>query len=182
MMEREALNLIVFALDFAAQKHRNQRRKDLEASPYINHPISLLKVLVTEANITNEVVLVSALLHDTVEDTNTTFEEIEKNFGVDIAEIVKEVTDDTSLTREERKSQQIQHAPLLSKEAALVKFADKISNLRDLIYLPPKHWSPERKKDYCEWAIKVIQNIPNPNPTLLSLFEETVRAFKQQQF
>lgn len=178
-MMTEALNLIVLALDFAAKKHRDQRRKDHAASPYINHPIALVKVLVTEAQITNEVVLVSALLHDTVEDTDTTFDEIEHHFGPAIASIVREVTDDTSLPRLERKAQQILHASHLSKEATLVKLADKISNLRDLIAALPLHWSLKRKRDYCEWAKKVVSHIQNPHPTLLALFEQTAQELSE---
>lgn len=179
-MVESPLDPIATALDFAAKKHRDQRRKDHAASPYINHPILLVKILASEAKVTDTNVIISAILHDTVEDTDTTFEEIERHFGGTIASIVKEVTDDMSLPRLKRKEQQIQHAPHLSTEAALVKFADKIANLRDLICAPPLHWSLERKTHYCEWAIQVIQNIPNPHPQLLALFETTVKEFKQQ--
>jgi len=172
------LTLVVSALDFAAKKHRDQRRKDHAASPYINHPITLVKILVAEAQITDTAVIASAILHDTVEDTDTTFEEIEEHFGTQIASIVREVTDDTRLPRAERKAQQIKHAPFLSREAALVKFADKIANLRDLLCAPPIHWSLDRKWDYCEWAETVVGNISEPNTTLKSLFQETVRQFK----
>lgn len=168
-----SLNLIVRALDFAAKKHRDQRRKDHAASPYINHPITLVTILVNEAHITDENVIVAAILHDTIEDTDTTPEEIENNFGKHIRSIVEEVTDDRRLPRNERKELQIQHAPHLSKEAAMVKLADKIANLRDLKSSPPLNWSNDRKKDYLIWAQKVIAGIKNPNLNLLKLFEDT---------
>lgn len=178
--ESSSLNLIATALDFAAKKHRDQRRKDHAASPYINHPILLFKILAVEAKVTDEIVLASALLHDTVEDTDTTFEEIERHFGSVIASIVKEVTDDMSLPRLKRKEQQVQHAPNLSQEAALVKYADKIANLRDLMCAPPLHWSLERKIQYCDWSVQVIQNISPSHPQLSALFEATVKDFKQK--
>lgn len=171
------MKLLVAALEFAAKKHRDQRRKDHAASPYINHPIALVQILVGDANIQDEVVLAAALLHDTIEDTDTTAEEITEHFGEKISSIVLEVTDDVSLSRSERKALQIAHAPTLSPEAALVKLADKIANLRDLSIAPPLNWSEKRKNDYCQWAKQVVERIPNPHPRLLTLFEEATQDF-----
>src|ERR1039458_5811510 len=69
------------ALAFAAEKHRHQRRKDAAASPYINHPIAVATALAVEGGVTDDVILLAACLHDTVEDTETTFEELEETFG-----------------------------------------------------------------------------------------------------
>ncbi len=171
-----SLSLIVKAFDFAAKKHRDQRRKDHAASPYINHPISLVSILVNEAGISDENVIAAAVLHDTIEDTDTTPEEIERHFGPKIRSIVEEVTDNRSLPRAERKALQIQHAPHLSKEAAMVKLADKIANLRDLHCSPPLNWTCERKKDYCEWAKKVVANIRDPHPELMAIFLTTAQS------
>ncbi len=165
---------LVKALDFAARKHRDQRRKDHAASPYINHPIALVNILVNEAGIDDSNVIIAALLHDTIEDTDTTPEEIEHHFGKKIRSIVEEVTDDRQLSRAERKALQIKHASHLSHEAALVKLADKIANLQDLKCAPPLTWSCERKQDYREWAQKVVANISNPHPKLLALFKITI--------
>lgn len=172
------LNLIAAALEFAAFKHRDQRRKDQVASPYINHPISIMNILINEAQIEDPNVIIAALLHDTIEDTETTPEEIEKHFGSFICKIVEEVTDNKNHSRSERKSQQIEHAPYLSSEAAMVKIADKISNLRDITKSPPTHWSSERKIEYREWAQKVVKNIRNPHPKLLIIFEQTISDSK----
>jgi len=131
------LKQLIKALKFAAFKHRNCRRKDVDASPYINHPISLADILCNEAHITDVDVICSALLHDTVEDTDATTEEIEAEFGPLISEIVVDVTDDTTLERHERKQAQIEHAAHISDQAKLVKLADKISNLRDVSSNPP---------------------------------------------
>jgi guanosine-3',5'-bis(diphosphate) 3'-pyrophosphohydrolase len=122
---------ILSAAAFAAAKHRNQRRKDAEASPYINHPIALAELLAF-VGIEDLEVLQAALLHDTVEDTDTSFQELEERFGKAVADIVQEVTDDKALPKGERKRLQVEHAAQLSREAKLVKLADKICNLRDI--------------------------------------------------
>ena len=125
------LILILHAASFAAQKHRDQRRKDAEASPYINHPLALADILAREGDVTDARVIAAALLHDTVEDTETTIEELEERFGKRVAAVVAEVTDDKSLPKAERKRLQIVKAGSKSTEAKLVKLADKIANLRD---------------------------------------------------
>src|SRR5579864_8227138 len=100
---QQPLQVILRATAFAADKHRDQRRKDEAASPYINHPIALANILVNEGGVTDPVVVVAALLHDTVEDTETTRQELETLFGNDVAHVVMEVTDDKSLPKAERK-------------------------------------------------------------------------------
>jgi len=163
--------LFLKALTFAAEKHKNQRRKDEEASPYINHPISLATILLNEADIKDINVLIGAVLHDTIEDTETTFEELKNEFGEKIASIVQEVSDDKSLPKEERKLKQIEHASQISHEAKLVKLADKISNLRDIIKSPPKDWTNARKSEYFAWAKKVIDQIRGTNSKLENIFD-----------
>lgn len=156
---------------FAADKHRNQRRKDAAASPYINHPIALARVLAIEGGVTNPDVLCAAILHDTVEDTETTFEELEHKFGAKIAGIVREVTDDKLLDKHVRKQLQIDHAAALSTEAKLVKLADKISNLRDIVASPPHDWPAERKREYFEWARNVAAGLRTTNARLEGAFD-----------
>jgi guanosine-3',5'-bis(diphosphate) 3'-pyrophosphohydrolase len=153
------LALLLKALAFAAHKHREQRRKDAEASPYINHPIALADALVNEGGITDVEVLCAALLHDTVEDTATTHEELVDAFGSRIARIVAEVTDDKRLPKAERKRLQIEHAPHISREAKLVKLADKLCNLRDVAERPPAGWDLGRRREYFDWAKKVIDGL-----------------------
>ena len=143
---KSELALLLKALAFAAHKHRDQRRKDAEASPYINHPIALADVLVNEGGVSDVEVLCAALLHDTVEDTATTPEELASAFGSRIARIVAEVTDDTTLPKAERKRLQVEHAGGLSPEAKLVKLADKICNLRDVAERPPASWDLARRQ------------------------------------
>ncbi|KAG9352297.1 hypothetical protein JZ751_020710 [Albula glossodonta] len=124
--------LLLETAHFAAEKHKNQRRKDPEGTPYINHPIGVARILSHEGGVTDIEVLQAALLHDTVEDTDTSFAELEAAFGPKVARIVREVTDDKTLAKQERKRQQVEHAPHCSHQAKLVKLADKLYNLRDL--------------------------------------------------
>ena len=166
------LGLIFEALQFAAHKHRDQRRKDPEASPYINHPIALANILWVSGGIEDANVICAALLHDTVEDTETTEAELVERFGPKIASIVMEVTDDTSLARAERKRMQVEHAPHLSREAKLVKLADKISNVRDVASAPPADWPLERRREYFDWAKRVVDGLRGVDTGLEGLFDE----------
>ena len=122
---REAFSNFVRALAFASRKHSQQRRKDADASPYINHPIALVSILAVEAGINDCDTLCAALLHDTIEDTDTSVEELVEAFGVPIASMVQEVTDDKRLPKAERKLLQVEHAAHLSPKARSVKLADK---------------------------------------------------------
>jgi guanosine-3',5'-bis(diphosphate) 3'-pyrophosphohydrolase len=166
------LSLIFQALDFAAKKHRDQRRMDAEATPYINHPIELAALLVNEGDVTDTRVLAAAILHDTVEDTETTPRELEQLFGFVIANIVMEVTDDKKLPKAERKRLQVENAAHCSIPAKLVKLADKICNLRDMRRNPPANWSPERIQEYFDWAAEVVFQIRGVNPRLEVQFDE----------
>lgn len=167
---------LVAAIAFAADKHRNQRRKDHEASPYINHPIALTNVLANEADIDDERVLMAAVLHDTIEDTETTAQELTRLFGKDVTDIVLEVTDDKALPKAERKRLQIEHAEHISRRAKLVKLADKICNLRDIATSPPADWAVERKQEYFDWAMAVVDRLRGVHPTLEQLFDEAYKA------
>jgi guanosine-3',5'-bis(diphosphate) 3'-pyrophosphohydrolase len=162
---------VLNALAFASDRHRNQRRKDVEASPYINHPIALARLLACEALEHEGDVLAAAALHDTVEDTDTSFEELEQTFGRAIAGVVREVTDDKTLEKAERKRLQIEHATHASKGAKAVKLADKICNLRDLSSAPPADWSIERRREYFDWAKRVADGMRGSHPVLDRLFE-----------
>ena len=167
--------LLIKAVSFAAHKHRDQRRKDVAASPYINHPIALADVLANEGGIGTTSVLCAAILHDTIEDTETTAAELELIFGHEIASIVMEVTDDKSLDKAERKQRQVDHAPHASTEAKLVKLADKICNLRDILASPPANWDAERKQAYFEWAARVVEGVRGAHPGLESVFDGLLR-------
>ena len=169
------MNRVISAISFAADKHRNQRRKDIEASPYINHPIALANILANEAGIEDEKVLVAAILHDTIEDTETTTQELADLFGDDVTAIVLEVTDDKSLPKAERKRLQVEHAPTISRRAKLVKLADKIANLKDIAASPPADWPLQRQQDYFDWAKAVVDGLRGIHPTLERIFDEAYK-------
>jgi GTP diphosphokinase / guanosine-3',5'-bis(diphosphate) 3'-diphosphatase len=170
------IGLVIRAVEFAAQKHRMQRRKDSDASPYINHPIALMHVLCIDGGITEPAILAAAALHDTIEDTETTEEELRTMFGDEIACLVLEMTDDKSLPKVERKRLQIEHAQHMSTDAALVKLADKICNLRDVAANPPMEWGLERRMEYFEWAKAVVDGLPQVSAELLGLFNAAYAA------
>ena len=174
-MTEQELKLLLKSLTFAAHKHKDQRRKDPEASPYINHPIALANVLCNEGHVTDVEVICGALLHDTVEDTETTEEELITEFGHAISAIVMEVTDDKTLSGPERKRLQVEHAAHASDKAKLVKLADKIANLRDLASNPPAHWPLERRQRYFDWAKAVIDQVRGVHPGLELIFDDAVK-------
>ncbi|KAK1134918.1 Guanosine-3',5'-bis(diphosphate) 3'-pyrophosphohydrolase MESH1 [Melipona bicolor] len=162
----ELLSIIIKCVNFAAIKHKDQRRKDEQETPYINHPIGVANILSQEGNIHDPVVIIAALLHDIVEDTNTTFEEIENQFGTEVCNIVKEVTDDKSLPKAERKKLQIQNASKKSHKAKLINLADKLYNLRDLQRAIPVGWSQDRVKEYFKWSKAVVDGCRGTNFSL----------------
>ena len=165
------VQFVLRALSFAAHKHRDQRRKDANASPYINHPIALAGCLAQEGGVAEATVLVSALLHDTVEDTETSLVELEEQFGSRVGGIVMEVTDDKSLPKEERKRLQVEHAKHISREAKLVKLADKICNLRDVAMTPPADWDLARRQEYFDWAKRVVNGLRGVSVPLEAAFD-----------
>ncbi|KAI9343644.1 HD domain-containing 3 [Obelidium mucronatum] len=170
------------AIHFAAIKHTNQRRKDPAQTPYINHPIGVARILTHEGGVTDLDTLIAAILHDTVEDTDTSFQEIEALFGASVAALVAEVTDDKNLLKADRKRLQIEKAPTASAKAKLVKLADKIHNLRSIGIAPPVGWSEQRVQEYFEWAEKVTNGCRGVNPQLDSILDAMYadRRLKQQ--
>jgi len=171
--------LILKAAHFAAEKHRDQRRKDENASPYINHPISVALAIAQIGGVGDPEILAAALLHDTLEDTETTPEELEAEFGKKVCEYVLDVSDDKTLPKDERKRRQIEHAKKISKGAALIKLGDKISNVTDVINSPPEDWDINRRKEYLDWAEKVIENCPKVNDRMENKFQEIIKKGRE---
>ena len=172
------------ALKFAATKHRHQRRKDQQSSPYINNPIEEAETLAREGNVSSLPALQAALLHDTIEDTETAPEELEQLFGAEVRDLVMEVSDDKNLPKLERKKLQIQHAVHLSDHAKQIKMADKICNVSDILRAPPAEWSLERKLEYLNWSEAVVEGCRGVNATLERRYDQvlanTRQAFKDQ--
>ena len=167
----ENTGLLFEAIRFAADKHRNQRRRDSAKSPYINHPIEVTELLWTVGGVRDTDVLLAAILHDTVEDTDTRPEEISDRFGEEVRSLVMEVTDDKSLPKAKRKSLQIETAPYKSYGAKLIKLADKSCNVRNMISMPPEDWSLERRREYLLWTEQVVAGLRGTNAALEEYYD-----------
>jgi guanosine-3',5'-bis(diphosphate) 3'-pyrophosphohydrolase len=159
------------ALHFSAERHRHQRRKDDRASPYINHPIEVAAVLATVGGVADLTTLTAAILHDTIEDTQTTPDELERHFGREVRRLVEEMTDDKRLPRAERKRRQVAHARGASHRAKLIKLGDKICNVRDITHAPPAGWSPEQRREYLDWTEQVVAGCRGANAALEQRFD-----------
>lgn len=171
--------ILARAYDFAARRHADQRRKGVAAEPYINH-LTEVAALVAEGTVGGDQDLIAAaVLHDTLEDTATTFDELARLFGDRVADLVAEVTDDKSLPASERKRLQVEHAAHASRSAKIIKLADKTSNLRSLKNSPPADWSSKRKASYLVWAREVIDGCRGANPWLEEQFDEAGQALER---
>ena len=172
------MNLVLKATQFAALKHCDQRRKDGK-TPYIIHPISVAMILAEIGSIEDLEILSAALLHDTLEDTDTSAHELDKNFGSRVRIIVEELTDNDMLTFSQSKQMQIENAPYLSKNATLVRIADKISNVSDVIENPPAEWNQKRCNKYVDWAEAVMNNCQKVNQDLENHFFELLTEYRK---
>ena len=173
------IHAIFSAAHFAAEKHASQRRKGNRGEPYINHLIEVAQLVSGALAEPDTHLVMAALLHDSIEDAGVTRDELVQRFGSDVADLVVEVTDDKSLPKKERKRLQVENAPKKSVRAQTIKLADKISNLRSILFSPPADWDFQRKQEYFEWARKVVDGLSAPNPALKAEFENTVRKFEE---
>jgi (p)ppGpp synthase/HD superfamily hydrolase len=176
---KEPTTLLLATLKFAAHKHSRQRRKDSEATPYINHPIEVAEVLSRVGGITDLPTLQAAILHDTIEDTETSPQELEDHFGQEARLLVQEVTDDKSLPKQERKRLQVEHAPNLSTAAKLIKLADKICNVSEITVTKPADWPLQRKLEYFDWAEKVVAGCRGSNLDLEQHFDAVLKKSRE---
>ena len=165
--------IFIDALKFASEKHLEQRRKGCDIVPYINHPVKVAHLLF-HAGESEEELLAAALLHDVLEDTNATIHELRKLFGDRVTDLVIELTDDMTITYDDRKRKQIQKAPGLSPDAKKIKIADKIANIQDILGFPLT-WSHRRKHQYLEWSEKVIEGCRGINPQLEAMFDKLLK-------
>lgn len=175
----DSVAILLKALHFSSIKHRDQRRKDFSKSPYINHPIQVVETLWEVGGVRDDATLVAAALHDTIEDTETSPDELRAVFGDEVLALVLEVTDDKSLIKPERKRLQVEHAPHLSPRAKLIKLADKISNLADILHSPPSDWSLQRRQEYLLWGEQVVAGLRGTNAALEKKYDEILEAGRQ---
>lgn len=163
---------VLKAADAAARWHVHQRRKGPAAEPYINHLLEVAKLVAEATDGKNSDLVIAALLHDAVEDCEVPMEMIQENFGKDVAELVREVTDDKQLDKAERKRLQIKNASHKSLNAKILKLADKTSNLRALANSPAADWSVKRRLEYLKWAREVAEGLRGANEWLEKKFDE----------
>jgi guanosine-3',5'-bis(diphosphate) 3'-pyrophosphohydrolase len=177
--------LILKAAEFAAHKHRRQRRKGRTKRPYIGHCVEVARLIAEVGKVDDANILAAAILHDTIEDTKTTHDELRQEFGPVIDDLVNEVTDDKDLDKSVRKRLQVEHAPNLSPGAKLIKLADKISNVREIGADPPKDWDVKRREKYFAWAREVVDAMGRINPGLEQHFdsalEEAARLLAEEE-
>ncbi|MGQ4273220.1 HD domain-containing protein [Terrihabitans sp. B22-R8] len=167
----DGIQLVSRAADLAARRHVGDRRKGRAQEPYINH---LAEVAALLADHGADADLVAAgWLHDTIEDTETTRDELEKEFGANVASLVAEATDDKSLLKAEQRQKQIENAPHKSAAGKALKIADKISNVRSLMASPPDNWERDRLLDYVSFAEKVVAGCRDGSTSLADLFDRT---------
>ena len=159
------------AADYAARRHIAQRRKGERGEPYINHLTEVTALLAEATDGADPVLLLGGLLHDVVEDTDATIEDLSEHFGTEVADLVAEVTDDKSLPQAERKRLQIETVARKSQRAKLLKIADKTSNLRSLVASPPMEWTGQRLADYVDWAARVVDACRGLNTALDAAFD-----------
>lgn len=174
MFTEQHVAQLLTAIKFSAEKHKDQRRKDADASPYINHPIQVAEVLFRIGGVRDMAALVGAILHDTIEDTETSPSEIAALFGDEVLQVVLEVTDDKRLPKHERKRLQIVQAPHKSEAARLIKLGDKICNVGDVMHAPPQNWTMTRRREYLDWTEKVIDGLRGTNTALEKMFDDLI--------
>jgi guanosine-3',5'-bis(diphosphate) 3'-pyrophosphohydrolase len=174
------LAALLRAASFAAKKHTGHKRKGSDGQPYINHPLEVASLLAGTGGVRDYDILIAALLHDTVEDTGVTLEEVAELFGETVRSYVAEVTDDKNLPKNERKLLQIEHAPFLSDGAKLIKLGDKISNISDVTNNPPAGWDVRRRLEYVEWGENVVAGLRGANPPLEELFDQVAAAAREK--
>src|SRR3954471_18908670 len=167
------------ALDYAAKKHVSQRRKGEAQEPYINHLAEVAHLLAEATGGKDANLVISGLLHDCIEDQGVTYEELVELFGVDVADLVRDVTDDKTLLKAERKRLQIVDTPQKSARAKMLKIADKTSNLRAMAVSPPSGWDEQRKRDYFAWALAVVAGCRGVNTFLEAKFDEAYKGGKK---
>jgi len=179
MFSERHFGMFIRALTFAADKHQNQRRKGRDHLPYVNHLIRVTDILWRVGEVRDVSTLLAALLHDTLEDTDTTAGELEALFGADVLALVQEVTDDKALPKAMRKQLQVEHAPHLSNGARLIKLADKIDNVYDVSHDPPQDWSHERMVAYLDWAEAVVAGLRGVNVALETHFDAVLHEARE---
>jgi guanosine-3',5'-bis(diphosphate) 3'-pyrophosphohydrolase len=174
------LRLVSSAADLAARRHNGMARKGRGSEPYINHLAEVANILAEVTDGADAGLVAAGWLHDTVEDTGTTREELAQKFGERVAALVVEVTDDMSLPKTKRREMQIESAPHKSPGAKLIKIADKISNIRARVHSNPTTEERADLTDYVDWAEQVVAGCRGGNAALDRMFDDTVKLARSR--
>lgn len=169
---RVALPRLLEALDFAAQRHSAQRRKGPDAAPYVNHLIEVAMLVSSVAGVEDVDVLIAAVLHDVLEDTPTSADEVEERFGSRVCRMVEALSDDKSLPRPRRRAITLEELPEMDAQVKVIKLADLSSNIK----LLPPNWSDERKLEYLEWSERAATICSCECEPLAELYWQRARA------
>lgn len=172
----QPVTLLARAYAFAALKHAGQWRRATPNEPYLHHLIEVANLLAFATEGTNPVLVAGGVLHDVLEDTDTTPAELRAVFGQDVASLVAEVTDPAGLSEAERRQRQIEHARVLSADARLIKIADKTSNIRERLKAHPDGRRDQKILDYVEWGAMVVAGCRGLNARLEDAFDEAYEA------
>ena len=170
------MTAVLKAAERAAHWHAAQRRKGVAQEPYVNHLLEVARLVAEATNGSDPDLVAAALLHDAVEDQEVSRAAIAQEFGEDVAALVMEVTDDKTLPKQQRKRLQVEHAADKSPRAALLKLADKTSNLLAMAVSPPADWTIERRLDYVRWGREVVAGLKVDNPWLQERFADAADA------
>ena len=170
--------MVLRAAFFSGEKHKDQRRRDASETPYINHPLEVAYILMEEGGVTDATTLAAALLHDTIEDTNTTREELAMVFGREVSDLVVELTDLKTTAPEDKKQKELDQAHRLSEKAKQIKLADKTANIRDLVTMPPSTWDLQRRIAYFDFAAEIAKATSDASPQLMAVFMRDYNHFK----
>ncbi|MFK4653603.1 (p)ppGpp synthase/HD superfamily hydrolase [Bradyrhizobium japonicum] len=171
-----AVRLISEAAELAARRHNGVARKGRGNEPYINHLVEVANLLAAATDGGDAELVAAGWLHDAIEDTETTREELAQKFSDRVASLVVECTDDMSLPKPERRRRQIVDAPKKSAGAKLIKIADKISNIGARIHSDPSAEERDDLADYTGWAEQVVAGCRGGNSWLDAKFDDAVSA------
>lgn len=180
-ISKQDAEFVLDALMFGAEKHKGQARVDQKKTPYIIHPIEVADFVMRIGKVYDKEILVASLLHDVLDDTGTTYEELSKCYGNTVAQYVQEMTSKKGLTLKEQKKLQIIQAFHQTPSVAIIKLSDKLSNLGALASAPPSAWTRDRIDQYFQWAQSVIENLPEANPLLKKAVKDTISSYWEQQ-
>ena len=169
------LRLVSEAAELAARRHNGMARKGRGNEPYINHLAEVANLLSAATEGADAELVAAGWLHDSIEDTETTREELAQKFSERVASLVVECTDDMNLPKAERRRLQAVHAPKKSPSAKLIKIADKISNIGARIHSDPSTEERDDLVDYINWAEQVVAGCRGGNAFLDQTFDKTVK-------